>query len=78
VLVLEALEHVQLIVHHALVALDILLEDNLDGHLAFGRVGLSDDAVGAGAERSTEPVLGSATAVRTRAGIGGGVAYFLS
>ncbi len=42
----QPLEHVQLVVDHALVALDILLQDDLDSHLARGALGLSDDAIG--------------------------------
>ena len=61
--VLQALQEVQLIVHHALVALDVLLQDDLDGDLALRRVGLADDAIGAGAEGAAELVLGSARAL---------------
>lgn len=43
--VLESLEHIQLVVHHALVALDIFLEDNLNSHLAVRAVRLPDDTV---------------------------------
>jgi len=56
--VLQALEHLQLVVHHAFIALHILLEDNLDGHLAVRRLGFPDNTVSTGAERSTEPVFG--------------------
>lgn len=56
--VLQALEHVQLVVHHPLVALDILLQDDLDSHLAFWTVGLSDYAVRACAECSPEAIFG--------------------
>lgn len=58
--VLQALQEVQLVVHHALVALDVLLQDDLDGDLAARRVGLADDAIGAGAEGAAELVVGSA------------------
>ena len=54
---LEILEHVQLIVYHALVALDILLEDDLDGHLPRRPFGLSHDTIGPRAERATESVF---------------------
>lgn len=58
--VLQALQEVQLVVHHALVTLDVLLQDDLDGDLALRRVGLADDAIGAGAEGAAELVLGPA------------------
>src|SRR3569833_1046757 len=47
--VVQLLEHVQLVVHHALIALDVLLQDDLDGHLARWAVGLANYAIGAGA-----------------------------
>ncbi len=55
--VFQALKHVEFIVDHALVAFHVLLQDDLDGHLARGAVRLSDDAIGAGAERATEAVF---------------------
>ena len=58
--VLEPLEHLELVVYHLLVPLDILLEDDLDGDLAGRALGLADDTVGTGAEGSTESVFGSA------------------
>lgn len=58
--VLQALQEVQLVVHHALVAPDVLLQDDLNGDLALRRVGLADDAIGSGAEGATELVFGSA------------------
>lgn len=45
--VVKALQQVQLVVHHLLVAFDILLEDDLDGDLAGGAFSLADDTVGA-------------------------------
>ncbi len=57
--VLEALEHVELVKHHALVAADVPLQDDLDGDAAVRAVGLPDDAIGAGAEGAAEAVLGS-------------------
>lgn len=57
--VLDALEQRELFVHHLLVPLDVLLEDDLDGHLAFRGVGLSDDTIGTGAEGTAELVLRS-------------------
>jgi hypothetical protein len=59
--VLEALQHVQLVVDHALVALDVLLQDDLDGDLAGRAVCLADDAIRAGAQGSAEAILGPIT-----------------
>jgi hypothetical protein len=56
--VLEALEHVKLVPYHPLVTFYILLENNLDGDLAHRAVGLAHDAIGAGAKRASESVLG--------------------
>ena len=53
---LQALKEVQLVEDHLLVAPDVLLEDDLDSDPAVRALGLSDDAIGAGAERATEPV----------------------
>jgi hypothetical protein len=47
--VMHARQHRHLVVHHRLVALDTLLQDDLDGALAVRPVGLSHDAIGAGA-----------------------------
>jgi hypothetical protein len=73
---LELLEHLQLIVNHLLVALDIALQDDLDGNLAIGAVGLTDDTIGAGTESSTEsvqtPRLGQKCRVRHLNSIDGG------
>lgn len=57
VLVMEALKKVEFIVHHALITLDILLQDDLDSHLALRGVGLADDAVGTGTQGPAELVL---------------------
>ena len=54
--VLHALQHLQLIVHHLLVAAHILLQDDLDSDLALGAVSFSDDTVGSGAECLSEAV----------------------
>jgi hypothetical protein len=43
--VLHALQHLQLVVYHLLISPHILLQDDLDGNLALGTVGLSDDAI---------------------------------
>lgn len=57
--VLQALKHLQLIVDHLLVALDILFEDDLDRNLALRAIRLAHDSVCAGAERFAETVFGS-------------------
>jgi len=54
--VLHALQHLQLIVHHLLVATDVLFQDDLNSDLALGAVGLADDAISAGAQRLSEAV----------------------
>lgn len=56
--VLEALQHLELVVDHLVVAFDVLLQDDLDGAFSLGRVCLSDNAIGTGTERLAEPVLG--------------------
>jgi hypothetical protein len=61
--VLHALQHLQLIVHHLLISLDILLQDDFDSDLALGAVGLAHDAVCAGAQCLSEAVSGSAIVV---------------
>jgi hypothetical protein len=54
--VLHALQHLQLVVHHLLIATDVLFQDDLNSDLALGAVGLADDAIGAGAQRLSEAV----------------------
>jgi hypothetical protein len=54
--VLHALQHLQLVVHHLLVAADVLLQNNLDGNLALGAVSLADDSIRAGTQRLSEAV----------------------
>lgn len=55
--VLETLEHVELVVDHFLVALDVLLQDDFDSNLALWAVGLSDDSIGSCTEGPSEAVL---------------------
>ena len=43
--VLKPLKHLKLVVHHLLVSLDILLQDDLDSDLAIRAVCLSDDTI---------------------------------
>lgn len=54
--VLHALQHLQLIVHHLLVAPDIFLQDDFDSDLAFRALGLSDNAVCSSTQCFAEPV----------------------
>ena len=56
--VLHSLQHLQLIVHHSLVALDILFEDNLDGILLASGFCLPYDAIRSCTERLSKLVLG--------------------
>lgn len=55
----EPLQHLQLIVHHLLVSLDVLLQNDLNGDLSLGRFGFSDNTIGAGTQGFAKPVLGS-------------------
>jgi hypothetical protein len=54
--VLHALQHLQLVVDHLLVAAHILLQDDLDSDLALGAVCFPDDTVGSGAKCLSEAV----------------------
>ena len=56
--VLHALKHLQLIVDHALVSLDILLEYDLDRDLLSMNVCLAHDTVRTGTECAPESVSG--------------------
>jgi hypothetical protein len=56
--VVEALQHVQLVKDHALIAPDDLLQDDLDGDPAVGALSLPDDAIRAGTQGAPKPVLG--------------------
>lgn len=57
--VVEALEHLQLVEDHALVAPDVLLQDDLDGNsLAIGPICLSDNPIGPRAEGPPKTILG--------------------
>lgn len=51
------LEEVKLVVDHLLVALDVLLEDDLDCDLASRALGLADDTIGTGTKRASEMVF---------------------
>ena len=75
---LELLEHLELVVDHLLVTLDISLQDNLDGHLARGAISLTNDTICSSTESSTESVFGPIRkdcllgSVGTRSGSGSG------
>ena len=60
--VLEALEHLQFVIDHLVVAFDVLLQDDLDGAFSLGRLCFSDNAVGASSECLAKLVLGSVVA----------------
>ena len=52
----QPLQQVQLIHHHLFVALDVLLQDDLDRNLALRAVGLADNAICACTERPPHSV----------------------
>jgi len=56
--VLEALEHLQLVQDHALIAPDDLLQDDLDGDTAIGAFRLPDDTICASTQGAPEAILG--------------------
>lgn len=53
---LQPLQHVEFVVDHLLVSLDILLQDDLDGDFARRPFGLPYDAIGTSAECATESI----------------------
>lgn len=53
-------QHVELVVNHFLVVFDVLLKDDLDGHLAGRALGFANDSIRACAKGSAELVSGSA------------------
>lgn len=55
---LQILEKIQLVVDHLLVALDILLQNDLDGDLAGRAICFADNAVRACAKCITKAVFG--------------------
>ena len=57
---LQPTQHVELIVYHLLVTLDVLLQDNLDGDLALRALGLANDAIGACTKGPAKSILGPA------------------
>jgi hypothetical protein len=63
--VLKLLQHLQLVVDHALIAADILLQDNLDRNLlAITRLCLPDDTVCACTECTAEFIEGPERGIR--------------
>jgi hypothetical protein len=56
--VLQTLQHVKFVIDHSFVPFNILLQNDLDSHLANGRVGLPYDAIRAGAQGSSESIFG--------------------
>jgi hypothetical protein len=48
---LQSPQHIEFVQHHLLVALHVLLEDDLHGDAPFWAIGFSDDAIRAGAQR---------------------------
>lgn len=55
---LQFLQHVEFVVDHLLVSLDVLLENDLDSDLAGRAVSLSDNSIGAGTQSSAKSVFG--------------------
>lgn len=58
--VVEGLQHLELVVHYLVVALDVLLQDDLDGHLAVRGLCLSHDAICACTQRPAQLILAPA------------------
>jgi hypothetical protein len=56
---LHALEHLHFVVDHLFVALDVLLEDDLDSAFSQRSVSLTDDAICTSAEGLSEAVFRS-------------------
>lgn len=56
--VLQSLEHLKLVIDHPLVALYILLQDDLDGDFASRALSLAHHAVSASTKGSAEFVFG--------------------
>lgn len=56
---LEFLQHLELVIDHLLVTLDISLEDDLHSDLAGRAIGLTNDSICSSTEGSTELILGS-------------------
>jgi len=54
--VLKALQHLQLVKDHPLVALNVLLQDDFDGHPAGRALGLANNAIGACTQSATEAI----------------------
>lgn len=63
--VLQSLQHGKLVIDHLLVALDVLLQDDLDGNLASGAVCFTNDSIGSSTEGASELILGSIVRFRS-------------
>lgn len=58
---MQLAQHVQLVVNHLLVSLDVLFQDNLDGDFSLSRVGFSDNTISASTQGLAESVFGPAS-----------------
>lgn len=56
-LVFESLEHLQFVVDHLLIALDVPFQDDLDSHLTKGAVSLTHGTIGSGTQSPAEFVF---------------------
>jgi hypothetical protein len=70
--VLHLLQHLQLVVDHLFIPLDILLQDDLDGDLAVGAVSLSDNAIGSSTQCFSEAISGPAVVGLSKGVVGAG------
>lgn len=55
---IQSLQHLEFIVDHLLISLDVFLQNYLDSHFLALEVRFSYDTIGTGAEGATELVLG--------------------
>jgi hypothetical protein len=60
---MHVMQHFHFVVHHLLVALDVFLQDDLDGDLAGRAVGFADDAICTSTQGPPETILRSAKRV---------------
>ena len=58
--VTHALQHLQLVIDHLLIAPHVLLQDDLDRDLALGAIRFPDDTIGSGTQCLSEAVSRSA------------------
>ena len=64
--VLEPLQHLEFVIDHLLIALDILLQDDLNGELPISAVGFSHDAIRPGTQSFPESIHRPEIVVSTR------------